>query len=96
MNITSTFSLTPVFRKDANPHGAWYVEWSGVSCHLPGTEDARIRNAWTRFRLKRSAGKDRVGHYYEDKKHATDVIRDFKKWWQERNGKTSAPEKKSV
>jgi hypothetical protein len=82
MKITRTFSLTPILRD-----GVWYVEWAGVTCQLPGTEDAEVRNAWTRFRLKKSAGKDAFGHYYDSKKDATDVIRDFKKWWQERHAR---------
>jgi hypothetical protein len=89
MNITSTFSLTPTLRD-----GVWYVEWSGVMCQFPGTDDAKVRDAWTRFRLKRSAGKDAFGHYYDSKKHATEVIRDFKKWWRDRYGKTGLPTKK--
>lgn len=86
MNITGTFSLKPVYRKDGAHEGRWYIEWSGVTCHMPGTSDANVRNQWTRFRLKHSAGKDTVGHYYHDKKHAMGTIRAFKKWRKEREG----------
>lgn len=82
MRITSSFSLEPVERDSVI-----YVEWSAVEASMPGTDDAKTRDRWNRFASKRCSGKDGLGKYYDSKKHATDVIRDFKRREDERRSK---------
>jgi len=72
MKITKTVDLNPVLIDSV-----WYVEWSKDEV---SPEDDKVLAAWNRFAGKRCAGKEGTRKYYNSKKHATEVIRDFKKW----------------
>jgi hypothetical protein len=73
MRITNSFSLEPIERDSVI-----YVQWSAVMANMPSSDDAKTRDRWNRFASKRCAGKDGLGKYYDSKKHALKVIREFK------------------
>lgn len=79
MNITKTFGLTPV-EKDS----VIYIEWSAVNAQHAGSDDHKMRNRWNTYSSKHCAGKDGIGKYYDNKKHANEVIRGFKQAEQQR------------
>jgi len=69
VKITKTFELTPTCKDSV-----WYIQWA-----ILGTaEDESGKAAWNRFAAKKRAGKDAHGNYYDSRKHANDVIREFK------------------
>lgn len=69
MNITATFSLEPKLQDSV-----WYIQWSA---DIYG--DAKIRARWNAYARKHCSGKDAFGKYYDSRKHALKVIREFKK-----------------
>lgn len=69
MNITKTFSLTPVIKASVV-----YIEWAaGSSPH-----DFTMASRWNKFSSKHCSGKDGYGKYYDSMTAAKLVIRAFR------------------
>ena len=69
MNITKTFSLTPVIKASVV-----YIEWAaGSSPH-----DFTMTSRWNKFSSKHCSGKDGLGKYYDSTTAAKLVIRAFR------------------